>query len=878
MGLISSFIVLLIWVGVADTEERYFFHLRNGKRLIGQFVQESDDTIVIETRDGRVTLLREEVESRAPYLVDRESLEAAEEAVIDRRYLEAIASFRDAYRDVEDSGLQEELQQSIEGVVDRWVRQSEGRSGAELDWSDADHLSRVEGLIESAAVLERLKAEIRRVRDVRSRHLVSEAERLLEDERYDEAERIYYDLRDHGYSYPRKLADIYVNHAVKLMRPPERENDKALRLLLRAQETDPDLFIAHLYLAQAYMELGSLDEAEKELRESRRYSARFSPVEKQVFERVVARLARVIRFPTFAPIPTVSPEQIAEAKWKREQEKQRPRNRLKRFYETTKNLIRDFPDPLSSLYKTGNGKETILAYWHVIVGAFAALLVLWYLPWRYVRRDSSRHTLTGPNWSTVAFFTGVAGLLVYLIVRAVQEGRKVRCKRCGYNLSRISDYADYDYMRCPGCKAPIRPVFNLAQVIVSRARLLVSGVASSSLEMGSEDELFHLLCLHAFRSRAEHVDLRPDGKELLTTFLIDGVEHPAFDLPAAVGKVLVSSARKKTNIDSSAPFPQTGYFMGSLDDADVEVRLAVKAGDLGESLSLRLIDRRSGVLDLSQSGLDEDQQAAIREELEKPWGLIALTGPPRAGKTTLAYAMLRYLNDGQHYLATLENPIHLELPGVTQVEEGRGGLRGTSALEPILRQNVDLLFVEEVRDRESAEFLFRASGANTARRVIICLGSLDTVSALERLLGNDLEPELVAGGLSMIIAVRVLRKLCSTCKTEVKLRGRDIERLGLPLDQVAAGRVFVRKSCDECSGTGYRGRTGVFEILPITDVLREAIRSGRPREEIVRIASSACLGSLKGHATRKVLAGVTDMDEVARIVDGARRTAAQRQA
>jgi type II secretory ATPase GspE/PulE/Tfp pilus assembly ATPase PilB-like protein/tetratricopeptide (TPR) repeat protein len=849
MRLISYSVVLLIWMGTAGAGDQYVFHLRNGKRLVGQVVQESGDTIVIETRDGRVTLLREEVDSRAPYLVDRKRLDAAQEATIDQRYLEAIALFQEAYRDAKDSDLQDELQQRLEDVVDQWVRQSERRSGAELDWSDADRFSQVEGLIESAAVLERLKAEVWRIRDVRARYLVSEAEHLAENKEYEKAEGIYQDLRDHGYLYPRELAKVYLKHAVELMQPPVRDNGKALRLLLLAREADPDLFVTHLYLAYVYLELDSPDEAEKELRDASRYVAQFSSIEQQVFAQLAMRLRRAQRFPTFPPIPTVSPDEIAHPKRTREQEVRYWRNQLK------------------WLYETGRWKEKILPYWYVPTGAFAALFLLWFLPWMYVKRDFPRRTLTGPNWSTFTFFTGIVGLLVYLPVRTLQEGRKVRCKRCGYNLSRLGDYTDYDYAHCPGCKAPIRPVFSLAQVIVSRARLLASGAAVSSVDTGSEEELFHLVCLHAFRSRAERADLRPDGKDLTMTFLIDGVRHPAFALPAVTGKPLLLSARKKANIDSSARFPQTGYFVSSFDDADVEVRLTVNTGDLGESLSLRLMDRRARVSDLAQIGLDEHQQGTIRDELEKPLGLIAVTGSPGMGKTTLAYAMLRHLNDGQHYLATLENPIQLELPGVTQIDEGRSGLKGKAALEAILRQNVDVLFVEEVRDRESVEFLIRASSTNL--RTIICLDSPDAVTALERFLANNLQPELVAGGLSMIIAVRLVRKLCSTCKMEAKLRRRDIERLDLPAEQMESARLFIRKGCDKCSGTGYRGRTGVFEILPMTNALREAILSSRSREEIASMASSACIGGLKAHATRKALAGVTDLEEVARVVSGA---------
>ncbi|MFH1743930.1 MAG: ATPase, T2SS/T4P/T4SS family [bacterium] len=846
MRIVVYLIALLILTGTAYGDEKYIFHLRNGQRLVGEVLQEEDNVLTIETRDGRVTLKREEIDRRSPYPVDSERVKAAEEAVVDRRYLEAITLFREAYGRARDSDIQQDGQRRLEDVVDQWVSQSQRLTGAELDWSDADRLSQIEGLVESADVLERLKAEVRRIRDVRARHLLSVAERLADEKKYEEAAKTYRDLQDHDYSYPQDLAKVYLRHGIETMNPPVRDNDKALRFLLRAKEADPELFYTYLYLAHIYLELRNVEEAEKAFREAGKYYDQFSGIERNQFTSLKARLSWVSKFPTFAPIPTVSPDAIAKPQ------------------RTAKEEVRYWRHHFEWLYRTGQWKEGLRVIWPYIAAVIGAWFFLWFLPWRYVRRDSFRRTLMSPKWNTAVFFTGILGLLAYLGARAIQEGRRPRCKRCGYNLSRAGDYADYDYSHCPSCKAPIRPVFSLVQEIVARARLLTSGEVTSSLETGSEEELFHLLCLHAFRSRAERVDLESDGREIAVIFFVDGIQHPVFSLPGLIGRILFPIARKKSNIDSSAPFPQTGYFMGSLDDADVEARLTITPGDLGESLSMRLIDRREALPNLTQIIMDTNQQSLLRGQLEKSSGMVAVAGPPRSGKTTLVYAMLTHLNDGQHYLATLEDSIHLELPGVVQVREGSGGLRGKPALEAMIRQNVDVLFVNEVRDRESVEFLLETSLTN--RRAILCLESQDTVKALERFLTNELPPELLGGGLSMIIGVRLIRKLCSVCKAEAKVRGRDLEKLGASPEQMSTSRLFVRKGCEACLQTGYSGRTGIFEFLPVVDRLREAIISGQPRGDILGIALSARMGSFKEHALQKVLAGVTDLDELVRVV------------
>ncbi|HPA46691.1 MAG TPA: ATPase, T2SS/T4P/T4SS family [bacterium] len=836
------FVPLICCSGVFAGDS-YIFHLKNGQRLVGEIAEENNASVTIETRDGRVTVRKEEIETRTPHLVDREKIGQAEQFVVDRRHLEAILLFRDAYSAAQDPQVREEGRRRVEEVADQWVQQSSRLSGAELDWSDADNLTKIEGLIESADVLERLKAEARRIREVRAVHLDSVAEGLMKEGKYAEAVEIYRDLENHGFPRPSQLANACLRQAIPLTGPPDKDFARALRLLEQAQSADPNLVLVHLYLAHVYLELDNVDAAIEQLRIAAPRYAEFAGTDKNVFDRVFRRLARVSRFPTFAPIPTVSPARIANPT------------------QTTEQKVRFWVWDAKRAYYSGTWKDFFKQKWPYLAAVIGVVLVLWYLPWRYVRRDFSRRTMMGPNWSTIAFFTGVFGLLAYLIMRTFQEIRVPRCKRCGYNLARSSDYTDYDYHHCPSCKAPIRPVFTLNQEIVGRARMLTTMGAAPSLETGSEEELFQILCLHAFRSRAQEVVMEPNGKDLTVFFEVDGIPYPVFQIPQLALKFLLPIARKKANIDSSAPFPQKGYFISSLGEADVEIRLSITPGDLGETFRMRLTDRRESLPNLAQIGLNDRQQTLIKEELAKPSGMIVIAGPPKSGKTTVAYAMLAHLNDGRHYMASIEKGIHAEVPGVTQIEEGRGGMYGRQILEAAVRQNINVLFVDEIRDRESAEYLLGVSSTN--RRTILCLESADTVQALERFLNNDLPPELLANSLSLIVAVRLVRKLCPACKAEGKTKAKDLERLGLSPDVAASARVFVHAGCEECMRSGYRGRTGIFEILPISDDLKQAIAAGRSKEEILRIAASARSGVLKTHVVEKVLAGVTDFDAMA---------------
>ncbi|HQP97050.1 MAG TPA: hypothetical protein PLY86_01230, partial [bacterium] len=216
------FVPLICCSGVFAGDS-YIFHLKNGQRLVGEIAEENDASVTIETRDGRVTVRREEIESRTPHLVDREKIGQAQQFVADRRHLEAILLFRDAYSAAQDPQVREEGRRRVEEVADQWVQQSSRLSGAELDWSDADNLTKIEGLIESADVLERLKAEARRIREVRAVHLDSVAEGLMKEGKYAEAVEIYRDLENHGFPRPSQLANACLRQAIPLTGPPDKD-------------------------------------------------------------------------------------------------------------------------------------------------------------------------------------------------------------------------------------------------------------------------------------------------------------------------------------------------------------------------------------------------------------------------------------------------------------------------------------------------------------------------------------------------------------------------------------------------------------------------------------------------------------------------------
>jgi type IV pilus assembly protein PilB len=295
----------------------------------------------------------------------------------------------------------------------------------------------------------------------------------------------------------------------------------------------------------------------------------------------------------------------------------------------------------------------------------------------------------------------------------------------------------------------------------------------------------------------------------------------------------------------------------------VDLRVSVLPTMFGESVVLRVLDRSVVQLDMDQVGLRADELTIVREQIAKPNGIVLVTGPTGCGKTTTLYAALRELNEIGVKILTAEDPIEYDLEGVVQVQVNEAiGVTFDRLLRHYLRQDPDKMLVGEIRDKETGEMAIQAS--LTGHIVLSTVHTLDAPSTVTRLLDLGLEPYLLTATLECVVAQRLVRRICGNCKQEYLPTDELLWQLGLTREQVAGRTFFYGKGCDQCLNTGYRGRTGVFEIMVMDDPMRDLIMQRSSTNAIRRLAVERGMRTLRRSGMLHIFDGVTTIDEVVR--------------
>jgi type IV pilus assembly protein PilB len=296
----------------------------------------------------------------------------------------------------------------------------------------------------------------------------------------------------------------------------------------------------------------------------------------------------------------------------------------------------------------------------------------------------------------------------------------------------------------------------------------------------------------------------------------------------------------------------------------IDLRVSTLPTLFGEKVVMRILDRSSLSLDLATLGFEKDEFEKFMKGITTPYGIILITGPTGSGKTTTLYAALHKINTTETNIMTAEDPVEYNLPGINQVQtKPEIGLTFASSLRAFLRQDPDIVMVGEIRDYETAEIAIKA--ALTGHLVLSTLHTNDAPSAVSRLLNMGVEPFLISSSLLMTVAQRLVRKICSHCKERVVLSPEVIERLGLSKEEVNATTFFKGRGCDDCSNTGYRGRTAIYEVMSVTDPIRELILQKVPAGEIKEKARALGMRTLRENAIRKLKQGITTAEEVLRV-------------
>lgn len=396
----------------------------------------------------------------------------------------------------------------------------------------------------------------------------------------------------------------------------------------------------------------------------------------------------------------------------------------------------------------------------------------------------------------------------------------------------------------------------------------IIGDVDNLIELAQEPEVIkivNLVLLEAVQKKASDVHFEVYEEEFRVRIRVDGVLHEIVAPPKAISIALISRIKIMSDMDiGERRLPQDARIELKVGDSDIDVRVATLPTLYGECVTLRLLDRQSVQADLNKIGLAEDMKKEVIEIIHQASGLFLVTGPTGCGKTTTLYGCLNELNDIREKIITCEDPVELQIENLVQVQiKEETGLTFANTLRSILRQDPDICMVGEVRDLETANICIEAS--LTGHMVLSSIHTNSAVETITRLLDMDVEPFLITSSLEGILAQRLLRRLCRDCSQKFKPDPEEMEKLGIPdawrKDPNFA--MYRSKGCAACDYIGYRGRTGIYELLPIDDSLREMILD-RSMTHIMRKYARKHLGmrTLRESALLLAVQGITSVEEV----------------
>jgi type II secretory ATPase GspE/PulE/Tfp pilus assembly ATPase PilB-like protein len=381
------------------------------------------------------------------------------------------------------------------------------------------------------------------------------------------------------------------------------------------------------------------------------------------------------------------------------------------------------------------------------------------------------------------------------------------------------------------------------------------------------DKIFEL----SLKSRASDIHFEPQVDTFFVRFRIDGTLHTVQEFPRSVVGPLISRIKVLADLDiAEKRLPQDGQIVVTLQKKQLDLRVSTLPGKYGEKTVIRVLDKSKELIDLAALGIDPMMQSQFEMMVEKPQGMILVTGPTGSGKSTTLYSIIKRLKSPSKNIITLEDPVEYELlaagskqAGVTQVQiHSKIGLTFAAGLRACLRQDPDIIMVGEIRDQETAEVSLKA--AMTGHMVLSTLHTNDAPSAIGRLRDIGAEPYLIASTVLGVMAQRLLRVLCTHCKEAYEPPQRSLQNLFPTQTIPSTFKLYRPKGCTECQFTGYWGRKGIYELLVLNDALRELIGTNASGDAIKKLAISQGLKTLRESGLNLVFQGLTTVEEVFR--------------
>lgn len=546
-------------------------------------------------------------------------------------------------------------------------------------------------------------------------------------------------------------------------------------------------------------------------------------------------------------------------------------------------------------FHRGNHREKgSEAGWYINLWGYVPIIGLFFLfvhTTYWVSEDSQALKLNSEMWNMIVFLVGVVGFVAVFSLPMFLLGLLALLAAYGVPLGlyvhernqRVPDSAKVmtpQHIQGLIIRGAARIGINLAPSKEARDSALgppIKFIGKSATGKGEDDSRSKQaeksrgfvaakeLVYDAIMRRATDIHLEPKEDEFAVRYRIDGVMIPAEPFDRAMGESIINIFKVLGTMDiTEKRKPQDGSFRAQLEKRLIDFRAASQGTRDGEKMSLRILDQANSVSKMSQLGMRKQLQDQIKEIINQPHGMFLSCGPTGAGKSTTLYAALNELDAYQQNIITVEDPVEYKMTNVTQIEVNvKAGNTFANALRSILRQDPDVVMIGEIRDGETAKIACQA--ANTGHMVFSTVHANDTISALYRLTDLGVEPFLLSSALSAILGQRLVRKLCDDCKEAYTPKPEQLKQAGLPADKIES---FYRPPtnpevpCPTCNGMGYKGRMGVFELLIITERIRDMIRENAPVTAIRAEARKNGMLYMKEEGLRLVVKGQTSMQEL----------------
>ncbi len=382
-------------------------------------------------------------------------------------------------------------------------------------------------------------------------------------------------------------------------------------------------------------------------------------------------------------------------------------------------------------------------------------------------------------------------------------------------------------------------------------------------------KMVELILGYGHENRASDIHFEPYKKKIVLRYRIDGILYDVLILPRAVHEFLISRikilSKLRTDIHEAA---QDGHFSFSFPKEKVDIRVSIVPIEEGEKVVLRLLSERARKFDLESLGVGKKEMVVVKKNIQKSWGMTLISGPTGCGKTTTLYAILKILNTRRVNICTIEDPIEYDIEGVNQIQVNtKTGLTFSKGLKAIIRQDPNIIMVGEIRDQETAKLAVNA--AMTGHLVLSTFHAIDAGTTIPRLLEMGTEPFLISTTLNLIIAQRLIRKICSKCIKSYEISFEEISRLlnkdlasMLPKTRTGKILLFKGKGCSLCHGTGYLGRTGIFEALEIKEPIKKLIIEKATSDQIRTKAQQLGMRTMIEDGLKKIEEGVTTLEEI----------------